>query len=279
MWVNVTLKVGGMPQAQITADENVLKHIVADVNNGTLVLNVQKGFWLNSSRPEMMITVPFLTSITTKGQQTNVGNVLIEGIDVKSFTVNQLYGKIMLKGQVETLIIKSSNTGYYRHSGMLDASELGTKTVIAHIEGSNMARLNCNTLEAKLNNDAVIKLTQKPSKITLLGKAQLVNDKTIAAAGVYEIPTINKPAIKEQPLTYLEFKIQNNSPLRRNFVVSGPNGRGGSFSYGFPLNPYQIKSEKFPAGTKFYAAKGAVRGKLLAHITEQDEGALIMLND
>lgn len=277
MFADVHVTVGGMPMIEITADGNIQDRINATVVNGLLTLETAEGFWLQKSRPKINITVPFLTELRTYGQQTNVGNITVNGIDVPTFTVDMFYGNIELSGKVEKLEIESSNNGYYSKRGILKTTQLKAKEVNAKIHGSNSAMVFASEkLSANLRHDAVLTYEGNPTNIKLSGNAKATSRNEVAAVNSPNL----RPAPRNKPtksLTYITVKIQNNSALRRNFVIKGPNPSGRPFSYGFPMNPFAVREEKIPVGTAFYLETLGVKGTKLVEITADDEGKTVKL--
>lgn len=261
---DVEVKVGEMPMVELSGDANIIRRISTNIKDNTLNLEIKDGFWFQGAKPKIIVYVPFLSTIITDGKQTNIGMVNIYNIDVSNFEVNQVYGNITLEGKTENLVIKSSNRSFYQHSGTLDARGLITKSVNARIQGSNEAMVYCTeTLNAELEHDAKLKYEGEPKDVKIRGNAI---QKEIAK------PT--KQNANTEKLKYVSVEIKNNSAMRRHFKIKGPNGRGGNFSYGFPLNPFESKKEKIPVGTKFYSNKS---GKILVKINLDDEGKIVQL--
>ena len=75
-----------------------------------------------------------------------------------------------------------------------------------------------------------------------------------------------------------KFKIKNNTVRRNTYYVKGPNGRGGTFSYGFSLFPYATKPENWSIGTKIYQESYAGKLTELVTIKKEDKGKIITLH-
>lgn len=276
MFTDVDVTVGGMPMIEITADANIEKRINATVVNGMLTLETVEGYWLQESRPKIKISVPFLTEVRTYGQQTNVGNISITGIDVQTFKIDMLYGNVSLQGNAEVLEIASSNSNYYNERGTLDATALKAVEVRATIQGSNSASVFATEkLKADLKHDAVLNYKGNPGSVKLSGNAKQIASRKVAAVNPQKAD--NSSAKTKKSLSYVSLKIQNNSALRRNFVIKGPNPSGRTFSYGFPMNPFSVREEKVPVGTAFYLETLGVKGKKLVEVTAQDAGKTVKL--
>lgn len=270
LYADINVMIGSMPMIEIAGDANVISHITTNIKDNTLSLHVEDGYWIENSKPVINVSVPFLTEIKTTGLNTNIGKIVIENIDVGSFKVDQLFGEILLVGKTKELIIESSNNSYYRNSGYLDASKLTTETLKATIKGSNTAKVFVTKdLDAKLLHDANLTYEGNPISVNLIGNAS--KDRSTA-----KVEEKAKKSVREK-LTYVSVEIKNGSAFRRNFVIAGPNGAGGNFSYGFPLNPFASKKENIPVGTKFYAETLGKRGKKLVEITIEDNGKTIKL--
>lgn len=277
MYCDVTVALGSMPLARITADKNTIDKISLKITDGKLVLKVKEGYWLQSSRPSVYLQTPYLTHLNTDGQQTNIGDVHIHNINVDKFSADILYGNITLTGNTNQLEIKSSNNGMYRNRSTLDASGLIAKEVDATIKGSNTAIIYVtDQLKAHLKHDAVIEYYGNPEKVSLSGDATEAEQGIITAQNKKPKKMVASSDGQDQELQYIECQVRNNSPLRKNFYIKGPSPSGG-FSYGFPLMPFATRTKKVPVGTVIFLDKGGILRKKLVTITDTDEGQVVNL--
>ena len=89
--------------------------------------------------------------------------------------------------------------------------------------------------------------------------------------------TSEQIAMKDPRAKFIDIKIKNNSPKRIQAYVIGPKPDGRKFSYGFPINPGQVRKEKWSIGTKVYSVSKGGSKKKLVEITQQDEGKVVPL--
>ena len=242
-------------------------------------IEVKEGFWLHNSRPQIHLQTPYLTKVTTKGHQTNIGTIEIEGIAVDQFETDLLYGDLELQGKANKLLLRSSNRSYYDNRSMLDASSLVANEVDATIQGSNSAKVFATErLIVNLKHDAVLEYKNEPVEITLKGKAVQADNGIIRVKGIAEEQESANETLKERTtLQYVELKVKNNSLGRKHFIIKGPTERGRNFSYGFPMLPLATRSKKVPVGTKIFLQKSGITKKKLITITADDEGKVVNL--
>ena len=279
LFCDIFVTVGSMPIADISADKNTIGKIELVVRNNELRIAVKEGFWLQSSRPQIYLQTPYLTKITTRGQQTNVGTIKVEGIVVNQFETDLLYGDVILQGTAKKLLLRSSNRSYYQNRSTLDASQLYVNEVDAIIQGRNTAKVNvAERLAVDLSHDAVLEYVNEPREIRYKGDAIEV------ASGAIGVKTNSEGQdlhIKDQEeattLQYVALKVKNNSLGRKHFVIKGPTDSGRNFSYGFPMMPLATREKKLPVGTKIYLQKNSIAKKQLVIITANDEGKVVNL--
>lgn len=278
MLCDIYVQVGSMPMISITADKNVINKISAEVKNGELQIKVMNGFWIESSRPSIYMQTPFLNKLTTKGEQTNIGVVKIEGINVEQFDADLFYGEVYLEGTANTFILHSSNRSYYAHKSELDASRLLVKELDALLQGSNTAKVSVSDiLMADLKHDAVLTYDPEPKVIKLKGDSYLVGKGLISTKIDQELTNSHEQSIPEVQLVYVDLKVKNNSVTRKNFIIKGPKSNGKEFSYGFPMMPFSTRAKKVPAGTKIFLQKDGINGKELITITADNTGQTVDL--
>lgn len=269
------ITMGAMPMIEIEAASNVLDKINFQNKGGTLSISTKKGFWLEGARPKITIRTTVLKELTTLGSQTNVGTVLVRNIDVPEFRLNQLRGDVTLLGSCGIFILNSSNRSYYRHSGTLNAEDFMATQVKGYIHGSNSAVVFAQKeIKCELKYDAELTVLGSPNKVNIIGKGSASKGNFFTVRDIQEEKRIEEPILEKVP--YVSLTIKNNTMSRRQFVIAGPNNRGGRFSYGFPMNPYAIREERVPVGTKFYLGNSKL-GKVLLTVSEENEGKTIDL--
>jgi hypothetical protein len=274
LFCDVYVQTGSMPLVDIWADKNVINKLKIEVRGKELRISAKEGYWIQRSRPKIYIQTPFVTKLTTKGQQTNIGDIVIEDIKVDQFTADIFYGTIRLQGEVNTLKLNSSNNSYYAFNGTVDASQLWAKEVEADIKGRNRAQINVSDrLIVNLMHDAVLEYQGNPHVVDLQGDAGISQKGMISARSKNEVVK-HHDEISPGQLTYISLKVKNNSPWKKNFIIQGPSAHGKDFSYGFPMMPFAVREKKVPLGTAIYLQKAGTLKQKLIDITSEDEGQI-----
>ncbi|MFT6810218.1 MAG: hypothetical protein ACJA01_003461 [Saprospiraceae bacterium] len=279
LFCDVYVTVGSMPKVEISGDKNTINKISLEVKNKELRIQVKEGFWLQASRPQIYLQTPYLTKITTKGHQTNIGIIKVEGIAVDQFETDLLFGDVELQGTANKLLLRSSNRSYYKNRSTLDASSLVVNEVEATIQGSNSAKVFATErLIVTLKHDAVLEYKNEPIEVTLKDKAVQVDNGIINVKGIAEEQESANEALKERTtLQYVELKVKNNSLGRKHFIIKGLTERGRNLSYGFPMLPLATRSKKVPVGTKMFLQNSGITKKKLITFTADDEGKVVNL--
>ncbi|MEM9824492.1 MAG: hypothetical protein AAF985_25625, partial [Bacteroidota bacterium] len=76
---------------------------------------------------------------------------------------------------------------------------------------------------------------------------------------------------------FIKLKVKNNSSNRINCYVKGPKPDGSYFSYGFPLNPGQVRKKNWTIGSKVYRVTKLGIRKLMAEVVAENEGKVLKL--
>ncbi len=280
LYCDVYVQLGAMQMATIEGDKNVINKIELKQSGSKLEISVKEGYWIQKSRPKIYLQTPFLTKLTTRGHQTNIGEVVIDGIDVNKFETDILYGDISLIGRVQELKLNSSNRNYYGNSGIVDASQLVADVVDAKVYGSNRAIVNpIVRLGANLKYDAVLQYVNEPQELKMSGDAEQIHEGTLGIRTQAITKKYTKNEVKKPSLKYVTVKVKNNSLTRRHFVIKGANESGRGFSYGFPMMPLAVREKKVPIGTKIFLQKKGLLNKKLVTITAEDDGKVLTLFD
>lgn len=248
LYANIIVDVAGKEGMTITADNNLFKHIDAEVVDGKLNLSQLK--WIQPS-VEMIIKIgaPNLNWI----QNGTNNDIEINNVSKNNFAVSALNGTIRLNGKVETLNVNAEN-------GTVDASKVKCNTVNLNIWGDGKGIVApIELLNAKLSNSAVLELKSKPNKIKGNIKEALSNNSAVSE------------------IRYINFKIKNNSNNRYNFYVVGPKPNGKKFSYGFPMMPGSTRKESWTTGTKIYKVGTLGMKTLIRKIKFSDENKIVNL--
>ena len=228
----------------IEADENILEYIGIYFENGSLVLDQIK--WIEpSQQPTITIGSPNLKSVY-QGTHSTTKIVNAKGA---ALTLEGNVGKIIATGQIDKLIVNTEDT-------KVNAENLKIGTV--------QIKDKCESVVILDKFDKLLK--SESSKADIISKNSDNWKKQKEAAK------------SKEKVTYIKFKIKNNTARRNAYYVKGPNGRGGKFSYGFSLFPYASKAENWSIGTKVYEESRLGTLKKLVEITAEDEGKVVELH-
>jgi hypothetical protein len=183
---NVKLVSGKEGNITINGDENIISHIVTEVENNKLIVRFEKNKNY-SYRSKIVITIPFeeisVVSFAGSGEietkntinATNL-NIVLTGSGEGNFDVNTENLKTTLSGSGD-LEISGKTTeleGKLTGSGNLNCSKLIAQNAETSVTGSGDLNVNCtNSLVAKVAGSGSIKYKKKPQTI----------DKAIAGSG------------------------------------------------------------------------------------------------
>lgn len=182
----VALVSGKEGNITIDGDENIISHIVTEVENNTLIIRFDKNknYTYKSS---ITITIPFeeISSVSFAGSgeietkntitATNF-NIAFTGSGEGNFDINATHLKTTLSGSGEIEIKGETKEleGIASGSGEIDCSKLIATNANVIVTGSGEINVNCTTfLEAKVAGSGTIKYKSKPQSV----------DKVIAGSG------------------------------------------------------------------------------------------------
>ena len=139
---DVDIDTGSTYSVKIQSDENLMDVIVTHVSGNRLIIESRNGTCLRPSSPiEMVVTVPFLTSVTLNGS----GSIYCFGMDVEELNVT-LTGS----GQISMLQVTSTGMDLeLEGSGIINASGVA-ENVTADLEGSGEIRITGNAVNTDL---------------------------------------------------------------------------------------------------------------------------------
>lgn len=139
---DVDIDTGSTYSVKIQSDENLMDIIVTHVSGNRLIIESRNGTCLRPSSPiEMVITVPYVNSLTLNGS----GIVYCFGMDVEELNVT-LTGS----GQISMLQITANDMELdLEGTGIINASGV-TENVNASIEGSGEIRITGDAVNADL---------------------------------------------------------------------------------------------------------------------------------
>jgi hypothetical protein len=167
---------GGSESLTIETDDNVMKHVEAVVENGTLKLGFEKGFnWISPSRLVFYVGVDDLTGLTISGSGdvesdkietdrldlavTGSGDVQISDLassDVKAVISGS--GEINLAGDAASQDVTISGSGKYL------AGDLCGESVTVNVSGSgNTTVCVTETLDANISGSGSVNYYGQPA--------------------------------------------------------------------------------------------------------------------
>ncbi|MDT7831484.1 DUF2807 domain-containing protein [Flavobacteriaceae bacterium S356] len=250
LYANIIVDLEQEEGMTIEMDENLFDKIDTEVLDGRLALGQLK--WIQpSQRISIKIGAPKLKRIV----QDTHGTLRVVNVNNETIQITAPLGKVVLSGQTGDLRLAIEN-------GEVDASELNAKKARVNIWGWGKARVFVEKeLFTKLSEDAKLEMVNQPNKLTGDTKRFLRK----------------KRESSNKEITWISFKIKNNSWNRNHFVVVGPKQNGGRFSYGFPMMPGLSKKERWTVGTKVYKVNKIGLRKHLVTIKAGDEGKVVKL--
>ena len=250
LYAKITVDQSLSESMQISADSNLFDKIDTEIVDGTLNLNQLE--WIQPSQKIVIkIGAPKLERLETGTHET----LYLNNVNADYLNIMALVGKVIASGKV-----KQFNVGV--ELGEVDASKLISEKVRANIWGRGKAIVYAkDEIYSIVKNDGRLVLANTPKSLKGDTKKAIAKTKK----------SMNKN------LTWISFKIKNNSWNRNNFVVVGPKKDGSSFSYGFPMMPGLTRKEKWSVGTKVYKVNRIGLRKLLVEIKADDEDKTVKL--
>lgn len=245
---NVILDYSANESISIVSDENVIEFIQINIENGRM--RIDQKMWIEpSSLPIIKIGCPSLRYI----YQGTHSSTFVKNVNIPDLKLAGNVGEITLEGVVDNLYIEIDGTDLN-----LENLVVGEMYIAEHSEGNVVVNKNGQLSKVDLSN----------TNLNWVDNSQKDNNASIT----------KKPKVdRERKVKYIEFEIRNNSLKRSHFYVKGPNGRGGTFSYGFSMLPQTKRDENWSIGTKVYQeGKNGKLTKLLT-IKADDEGKILDL--
>ncbi|MEN8704127.1 MAG: head GIN domain-containing protein [Polaribacter sp.] len=250
LYAKITVDQGLSESMQITTDSNLFDKIDTEIVDGTLNLNQLE--WIQPSQSIIIkIGAPKLERLETGTHET----LYLNNVNTDFLNIMALIGKVVVSGNVNQF-----NVGV--ELGEVEASKLIAENARVNIWGRGKA-----TVYAK---DEIYSIVKNDGKLVLANTPKSLKGDTKRATAK------TKKSINNN-LTWISFKIKNNSWNRNNFVVVGPKKDGSSFSYGFPMMPGFTRKEKWSVGTKVYKVNRIGLRKLLVEIKADDKDKTVKL--
>ena len=160
-WFDVDLVDGREGELTLKGDENLLQHIITEVNNGKLIIKVEKGLNLKPSSTSngIHITVPVesIDELSLSGSGDIVGK--------KTIKTSKFKAAMSGSGDITLDIESNSMTAAMSGSGDMNLSG-STGNLDVTISGSGDIRaydLDADNVEATISGSADIKVTAKES--------------------------------------------------------------------------------------------------------------------
>lgn len=252
---NVDITCGKMPMAEVTIDENILKHLQIEVKAGVLTVNVDQ--WVEATQSKLQLQIPFLTDFAISGW----GTVNITHLKSARFNLKAGTGRVKVQGTALRSRVLSNTGG-------IDLSELDTRVMEIQKNGYG-------DLRVKVDDTLIIK--GGAGKVVYNGSPIIVNASGAEGSdGVITISAEKERQLSKKALVYVRLKIKNNSKTKQDFVIKGP--REDSFSYGFQIPARSYREERVPQGTKIWLeCNSGISGPLLLEVSAADEGKTIDL--
>lgn len=250
LYAKIVIDYAAKEEMTITTDSNLFEKIDIEILEGTLNLNQLE--WIQPSNNIIIkIGAPNLQRVEKGTHET------LKIVNLDSYYLNLMapLGSIIATGKVDQLNLGIEN-------GKIDASALIAKNVRANIWGYGKAIVYAeNEVNSIIKNDGRLVLVNNPKL--------LKGDTKNAIKNTLKNENVN--------ISWIRFKIKNNSFNRNNFFVVGPKKDGSRFSYGFPMMPQTTRKENWSVGTKVYKVNKLGLRKLVKVITAEDEGEVVKL--
>jgi hypothetical protein len=237
----------------ITADKNLFDLIEKSVEDGQLKLT-QKEWIKPSQQIKITIGAPQLERIQQSVHETTV----VKNINRSTFNAMAIIGTLVLDGKVETLFASGE-------IGKVDARNLEAPVVDVNLWSRGKIQLGTPqkiTGIVKDNGEVLYSGTPDVLKIKMESEGKVQSGEKV---------TVNSE------IRFIKFKVKNNSFNRINCYVKGPKSDGSYFSYGFPMNPGQVRKKDWTIGSKVYRETKLGTRKLLVKIKASDEGEVVDL--
>lgn len=250
LYAKITIDYAAKELMTITTDSNLFDKIDTEVLEGKLHLDQLK--WIQASQKiSIKIGAPNLRRVETGTHET----LQIINIDSDYLNVMASIGNVIVSGKVAQFNIGLEN-------GEIDASKLKAENVRANIWGYGKAKVFAeNEINSIIKNDGRLILVNTPKSLKGDTKKAIVKTKKV----------------ENTKVSWIRFKIKNNSSNRNHFVVVGPKSDGSKFGYGFPMMPFSTRKENWSVGTKVYKVNKLGLRKLLVKIKPEDAGKTLKL--
>ncbi|MEL6254572.1 MAG: DUF2807 domain-containing protein [Bacteroidota bacterium] len=241
----------------IEASESMQEQIEVHVRDERLVLSAR-----GNIRPEEIASIK-LGAPNLRFIQVNAkADIEVNQIDVEEFSAMALSGNIQLSGQTQLFNANGE-------VGSIDARQLDAKEIKFNLWGETTVYLaSPEKIRGKTHKLARIVYEKEPvAHLDTYKNSQLRQSREKAHTG----------KVRNPDARFIKFAIKNNSLKRIQCYVKGPKPDGSSFSYGFPMNPGQMREKDWSVGSKVYQVNKVGLRKLLLEIKAEDEGQTVKI--
>ncbi|MEM8891315.1 MAG: DUF2807 domain-containing protein [Bacteroidota bacterium] len=253
----IEIECSGQELLSIEATERIQEQIEVHLRDERLILSARGNIRLEEIA-SIKLGAPNLRFI----QVNAASDIEVSGIDREEFSAMALSGNIQLSGQTQLFNANGE-------VGSIDARQLDAKEVKFNLWGETRVYLaSPEKVRGKTHKSARIQYEQEPiANLDTYKDSQLSQSRERVRHG----------KVRNPDARFIKFAIRNNSLKRIQCYVKGPKPDGSSFSYGFPMNPGQMREKDWSVGSKVYQVNKVGMRKLLLEITEEDEGQTVKM--
>ncbi len=151
---DLTVTQGGSESLKIETDDNVLPLVTSEVRGNTLVLGLQQGTYLRTTRLNYTVTIKQLDGVTISGS----GSAQLNDVASQALEVNVSgSGGVRSAGRADASKIDISGSGSY------DGAALTSRTASVVVSGSGSAVVQASeTLDVKVSGSGTVEYVGNP---------------------------------------------------------------------------------------------------------------------
>ncbi|MDW3646273.1 MAG: DUF2807 domain-containing protein [Bacteroidia bacterium] len=253
----IEIECSGKELLRIEASQPMQEQIEVHIRNNRLILSAR-----GNIRKEQILAIK-LNAPNLRFIQVNAAtDIEVKQIQREEFSAMALNGNIQLSGQTPLLNANGE-------LGSIDARQLDVKEVKFNLWGETRVYLaSPEKVRGKTHKSAKVFYEKEPlAKLDTYKDAELRSSKERGHSG----------KVRNPDARFIKFAIKNNSLKRIQCYVKGPKPDGSSFSYGFPMNPGQMRDKDWSVGSRVYQVNKMGLKKLLVEIKADDEGQMVKM--